>query len=308
MGGTELARNRLLARLPSDLADRFRIVSRPTDLEPDSDRMRVLWIQDMPGDMPFLASPKARAEFDGIVFVSSWQQTVFNLNMGVPLGEGVVIKNAVEPIVSPVSAYDGTVRLVYHPTPHRGLEILVPVFEELCEEHDDLHLDVFSSFEIYGRGELDEPLQPLYDRCQAHPRISYHGSRPNDEVRAALASAHIFAYPSIWRETSCMSAMEAMSARCVTVAPDYGALPETLANFHYRYDWHEDPRVHAARFKGSLTRAIEDVRSGTVEEMLDMQRAYADRFYSWDTRIEEWKNYLSNLKPRPRHTSTFQWL
>jgi len=219
MGGTELSRDGLLARLPPDLADRFRIVSRPTDLEPDPDRMRVLWIQDMPGDMPFLASPKARTEFDGIVFVSSWQQTVFNLNMGVPLGEGVVVRNAIEPIESPTSAYDGTVRLVYHPTPHRGLEILVPVFEELCEEHDDLHLDVFSSFEIYARKELDEPLQPLYDRCRAHPRISYHGSRPNDEVRAALASAHIFAYPSIWRVSSRRAASTAVLSALRMIGP-----------------------------------------------------------------------------------------
>jgi UDP-glucose:(glucosyl)LPS alpha-1,2-glucosyltransferase len=306
MGGTELARDRLLARLPSDITDKVQVLARPEELDPD--RLRVLWVQDMPGDLPLLADRRLRTTVDGIVFVSAWQQTVFNLNMGLPLGESVVIRNAIVPVESPTSAYDGTVRLVYHPTPHRGLEILVPVFEELCQEHDDLHLDVFSSFRIYAREEMDARYEHLYERCRAHPRISYHGSRPNDEVRAALASAHIFAYPSIWRETSCMSAMEAMSARCVTVAPDYGALPETLANFHYRYDWHEDPRVHAARFKESLTRAIRDVRSGEAEEMLDMQRAYADRFYSWDTRIEEWKKYLSELKPRQRHTSSFQWL
>ena len=307
MGGTELARDRLLTRLPPEITEKVQVLARPEELDPD--RLRVLWVQDMPGDLPLLADRRLRSTVDGIVFVSSWQQTVFNLNMGLPLGESVVIRNAIEPIESPTSAYEGTVRLVYHPTPHRGLEILVPVFEELSAEHHDLHLDVFSSFEIYARGELDEPLRPLYYRCRAHPRISYHGSRPNDEVRAALASAHVFAYPSIWRETSCMSAMEAMSARCVTVAPDYGALPETLANFHYRYDWHEDPRVHAARFKATLTTAIRDVRSGAAEEMLDMQRAYADRFYSWDTRIDEWVRYLSDLRPNPaRGRRTFEWL
>jgi UDP-glucose:(glucosyl)LPS alpha-1,2-glucosyltransferase len=307
MGGTELAKERLLERLPKELLDRFQIIARPID-ELDPDRMRVLWIQDMPGDMPFLADPKIRSEFDKIVFVSAWQQTVFNLNMGISLDESVVIRNAIVPIKSPSSTYDDTVRLVYHPTPHRGLEILVPVFEELCREHDDLHLDVFSSFAIYAREELDASLQPLYDRCRAHPNITYHGSRSNDEVRAALASAHVFAYPSIWRETSCMSAMEAMSARCITVAPDYGALPETLANFHYRYDWDSSPRVHAARFKESLTKAIEDVRSGAAEDLLDLQQTYANRFYSWDTRVDEWKKFLSELTPRQRRKGGFEWI
>jgi hypothetical protein len=36
------------------------------------------------------------------------------------------------------------IKLIYHTTPHRGLQILVPVFEKLCEWHDDIELDVFS--------------------------------------------------------------------------------------------------------------------------------------------------------------------
>ena len=41
--------------------------------------------------------------------------------------------------------------------------------------------------------------------------MTYHGFKPNDVVRKALSEAHIFAYPSIWVETSCISAIEAMS-------------------------------------------------------------------------------------------------
>lgn len=306
IGGTELARDQLMKRLPSELTEKIQIVTRPVDL--DEERMKVLWMQDLPLDVPFLAQRSGKDLFDSIVFVSGWQQTVFNMNMNVGFSESVVIRNAIEPIKAEDKAYDGQIRLIYHPTPHRGLEILVPVFEELCKKHDDLHLDVFSSFKIYGRDELDEKFEPLYERCMEHPNITYHGSQPNSVVRDALSRAHIFSYPSIWRETSCMSVMEAMSAKCIVVAPEYAALSETMANFGYSYSWDDRYFEHIARFTAQLERAISDVREGRSEKLLDLQKSYADTFFSWDRRIDEWVEFLSNLTPRKRSKGGFQWL
>lgn len=293
MGGTELQRDWLFENLPSDLLDRFQIMCRPEDLDPD--RQRLLWIQDMPLDVPFITDARTRSQFAKIIFVSGWQQMVFNLNAGVPFSDGAVIKNAIHPI-EPADKYaDDTIRLVYHPTPHRGLQILVPVFERLAEKYSNLHLDVFSNFDIYARGHLNEQFEPLYERCRQHPQITYHGSQPNSVVRDALSSAHIFAYPCIWRETSCMSAMEAMSAKCLVVAPDYGALPETLANFNIRYSWTESHADHEKVFEKNLDMAIRQVADRKVDDLLDFQKQYADKFYNKETRINEWIEFLESL-------------
>ena len=300
MGGTELQRDWLFDNLPEDLLKKVQIMCRPEELDPE--RERFLWIQDMPLDVPFITEQSTRSQFSKIIFVSAWQQMVFNLNAGVPFSDGVVIKNAVYPI-EPADKYgDDTIRLVYHPTPHRGLQILVPVFERLAEKYADIHLDVFSNFDIYARGHMNEHFEPLYERCRSHPQITYHGSQSNDAVRDALAKAHIFAYPSIWRETSCMSAMEAMTARCLVVAPDYGALSETLANFNISYPWTEDHDEHGKRFETKLDEAITKVRNREVDELLDFQKTYADTFYNKSTRINEWIEFLkqTTTKETPR--------
>jgi glycosyltransferase involved in cell wall biosynthesis len=298
-GGTELSHAQLLKRLPQDIKDRIQIISRPTELDPE--KIPLLWIQDMPGDVEFLANQAERRNYAGIVMVSAWQQFVFNMNMGIPFDDMTVIKNAIEPIPGHDKSSDTTINLIYHPTPHRGLGILVPVFIELCKRYDNLHLDVFSNFDIYGWPHLNEQFEELYQTCRDHPNITYHGSQPHDTVREAIQRAHIFAYPSIWRETSCMSAMEAMSARCLIVAPHYGALPETLANFNIAYNWTEDFNKHAHIFAEALAYAIENVNTPEIQKHLDMQKLYADKFYSWDNRIGEWEIFLNSLqKPRNR--------
>lgn len=305
-GGTELAHNQLIRRIDKSILDNIQIVSRPSELE--EGKKHVLWMQDMPGDAPFLADKKERDKFDGIVFVSSWQQSVFNINMGVPFSESVVIRNAIEPIPECDKATDEIIKMIYHPTPHRGLEILVPVFIELVKKYDFLHLDVFSNFDIYGWGELNKNFENLYQQCRDHPKIEYHGFQPHDVVREAVRRAHIFSYPCIWRETSCMSAMEAMSAKCLVVAPNYGALPETLANYNIQYNWTEDFQDHAQRFYDAMCFAIENYRSENIQNLLSLQKIHADRSYSWGDREKEWTDYLSNLQPKKVVRGSINWM
>ena len=46
-----------------------------------------------------------------------------------------------------------------------------------------------------------------------------------------LKEMHIYAFPSIWVETSCISAIEAMGAGCEIVTTNLGALYETCTPF-----------------------------------------------------------------------------
>lgn len=305
-GGTELQAEALAKRLEPELLDRFQIIpSRVREIDPD--RKAILWLHDLAGDpeAEHLKDASSRDRFAGIVFVSHWQMQMFNLYLGFPYAKGSVIQNAIVPIPDHDKINDGTIRLIYHTTPHRGLGILVPVFDHLCkvfgEQGINLHLDVYSSFQIYGWAERDKPYEGLFEQCRLHPNISYHGSVSNQEIRTALQRSDIFAYPCVWQETSCIAAIEALSAKNVVVCPNFGALPETCANFAMMYQWTESAQEHANRFATNLAQAIWAVKAMKDESApsgyghLNFQKQYIDGFYSWDLRQRQWTDYLSSL-------------
>lgn len=298
MGGTEMMKYGLYDRLPTSLRDKVQIIcSRVREV--DENRPSILWLHDMFNDPEavHLRDPKSRERFDKLVFVSNWQWYTYHLSMGIPWSQAIVLRNAIEPIETHEKPDDGKIRLIYHTTPHRGLEILVPVVEHLAQHFPEIHLDVYSSFEAYGWPQRDEPYKPIFDRIKNHPNMTYHGYKPNEVVREALKKAHIFAYPSIWQETSCIAAIEAMSAGCAVVCPNYGALPETTGNFAYSYQWHEDINQHANIFAQVLASVIQ-VYKAEKEKMhvrLQVQKTWTDNFYSWDQRAKEWEGLIRGV-------------
>ena len=298
-GGTELMKRGLYKRLDKSLLDKFQIIpSRVRDL--DDSKKKVLWLHDLPQDpeSQHLKEKENVDKFDKIVMVSNWQMQQYANFLGVPYSKCQVVKNAINPFPDHFKP-DDKINIIYHTTPHRGLELLVPVMEQVCNMYDNVHLDVFSSFNAYGWPERDEPYKELFDKIEAHDQMTYHGFQPNNKVRVALQNAHIFAYPSIWMETSCIALMEAMSAGLMCVHPNLAALPETAANWTYMYQFTENPNDHANRFGQCLIEAIEvyqnKERRPQLEQRLNMQRIYANSFYSWDSRIVEWNSMLRGM-------------
>ena len=193
-GGTERMFERLKKELDPKLLDKFQIIcSRVRELE---DKDRVLWLHDLWNDPEnnHLREEESRKKFKKLVFVSNYQMHTFCMGLGVPYDNCHVMRNAIDPVPANLIKKPDTkeqIRLIYHTTPHRGLELLVPVFEFLCKEHDNLHLDVFSSFEIYGWKHRDKQYEQVFETCQKHPNITYHGFQPHDKVVEALGKAHI---------------------------------------------------------------------------------------------------------------------
>jgi glycosyltransferase involved in cell wall biosynthesis len=297
-GGTEMMLRALHSHLNPELARQFQIIpSRVRSLDPD--RKRILWLHETPNseDAGLLGTAENRAQFAGIVCVSHFQANLYNQMVGVPFEQITVLQNAIEPFGPYRPRRSDRIRLVYHTTPHRGLEILVPVFEHLASIHPDIELDVYSSFNIYGWPQHDTPYLGLFERCRAHPRIRYHGVRANAQVREALGECDIFAYPCIWAETSCLAAIEAMAAGCLVVCSSFAVLPETCANFGQLYSYSQDVQIHANRFAAALDEAVRAVRQRRVadEALRARQAEYFNYFYAWSRRIGEWDTYLRSM-------------
>lgn len=305
MGGTELMNHALMKRLPEVFQKRFHIIkSRIVEGGISKDKQNILWLHDLPSDPEsrHFQDPNSAGRFDKIVFVSEWQRKQYQQYFQQPFSNSVVLRNAIDPIPVHEKSRSGPLRLIYHTTPHRGLEILMPVFIELHKRlgSESIVLDVYSSYAIYGWESRNQPYEPLFDMCRNHPACNYYGTVSNEEIRAALQKAHIFAYPSIFPETSSIAVIEALSAGCEIVTSSLGALPETLNGFGHIYPYVENPKQHMASAFQALDHTIKTY--WTTENMQKRKRytIFAAQMYSWgffgfNGRIEEWIQMLTMI-------------
>ena len=263
-----------------------------------TDKLSIYWAHNFPGDPIIPGNERATLsnretrwnDIDFIVFVSEWQRQEFIKAYGFSdedLKHTLVLRNAIEPIEKHDKPTD-VIRLIYTSVPLRGLSLLYSAFNDISPEYDNVELDVYSSFNVYGRPDLDARYERLFDSLQTHPKINYYGTVSNTEIKDALKCSHIFAYPSTFKETSCISLIEAMSANLWCVHSDIGGLAETAGNQTMMYPYVTEPR-HTEVFKEQLRHAID---LASKQKLPQGQKEYTDYRYSWDNRYIEWVLFL----------------
>jgi UDP-glucose:(glucosyl)LPS alpha-1,2-glucosyltransferase len=296
-GGTELAKRKLAQILNSELLENFQIIcSRPRELK--EDKIRIFWAHDLAEDPESakFKDKRFRDQFHKFVFISNWQMQRYQMIHGFPHDDkSIVLESGIEPVdLNLRNCNDDVIHIVYTSTPQRGLNILVAAFDNLAKTDTKIHLHIYSSFKIYGWDAADEQFESLYDIIRNHPQMTYHGFQPNDVLRNNLNDYNIFAYPSIWLETSCRSMLEAMTSGLVCVHPNYGALPETSGGLNMMYQWHSDLNRHAFLFAEELKKAITMIRNRTHLDMVNLNKQFVDTRYNIQTIKSKWEEMLNS--------------
>lgn len=291
-GGTEMMRERVLKNVDPKWLEKCAIhFSRPRQLFDDV--LNIMYCHDLAEDPENnILANGGWEKFDHFVFVSAWQRDQYITRFNIPYSKTTVIYNAVETQYDPVNKDVDTIRFIYHTTPHRGLQLLVPIFDSLCNHFDNIHLDVYSSFGIYGWENRDEPYKDLFQKIEDHPHMTYHGHQPNNVVLEALKKSHIFLYPNIWKETSCIAMIEAIKSQCIVIHPNYGALTETAANATIIYEYNEDPVKHA-NYAFSIAAQVLQVQKDNPNYF--NRFTYSDRYNLARNSIESFTNVWNQV-------------
>jgi len=303
-GGTEILKEQLIAQLEPGSIDGINLIGsicHPSLVE--KDKTNILW-QHLSYDQPNVQYMRDRKFVDSIdyfIYVSSWQYNKFREQFQIPEYKSFVIKNATHPfevIPKPIlnTIPQTKVKLLYTSTPWRGLTVLIKAIEILNKTRDDFEVDIYSSTKIYGskfeeneKGKFEE----LFNKCKNTANVNYHGYANNEDIRKALLTSHIYAYPSIFEETSCLAVIEAMSAGCHVVTTNYGALPETCGEFATMIEFDSSGQNLVERYADTLNSVIDNYKNGLYKEDLEMQTKYYSKYYSWEIRIKEWINFLN---------------
>ena len=258
---------------------------------PVNAKTKVVWLHDMP-DVAYLGDyDLSKADLSDYTFftLSTYQTEQWKSFLGIEGKQFYITRNGFDPAW--FSFYIVTRKrnkLIYSSRPNRGLDVLLNVFPEIRKQVPDVELHVFT----YALSEGDREYEP-YLRKLHQPGIIFRGSVSQDVLAREMMEARLLVYPSTFKETSCITAIEAQAAGTPVVTSNRGALPETVTDSMSGIVINGDPYSleYQERFVNEVVRLIQDDK--LWKKLSDGARKRAYELYTWEHIAQEWLEYFT---------------
>tara|TARA_R110002073_G_scaffold37809_3_gene108766 strand:- start:9452 stop:10387 length:936 start_codon:yes stop_codon:yes gene_type:complete len=297
-GATELQMEMLHKHVSKELLDQVQIcTSIPGKVPLDPNKVNILWQKnswDQNNLQPFFRDKSRHNEYDWYVFNSHWNYEKFRYFFDIPTERSIVIKNGIDNFpIRKIYKKGDPIKLIHHCTPWRGLNVLLRAMQEIKDPN--IILDVYSSSQVYGdefKNNNDDQFKALYEQAEKLPNVNYIGYKPNEYIREAMPNYDMFVYPSIFEETSCASALEALASGVHIITNNFGALYETCAEWPVYVNYTNNYETMAIATGDAINTAAKYLHEDYIQAHLEEQQKFYKRFYNWDKKGMEWTSFL----------------
>lgn len=230
---------------------------------------------------------------DHIVFVSNYQYRRFlEFFDGLDDKKCHVIENAIDPIPENKKDYSSTIKLIFHSEPYRGLDVLIEALNDIDSSYD-IQLEVFGDMEESEEEWKNEIHERIHSLAKNNPRVIFNKKLSNDEIRKKISESHMFAYPATWKETSCISLIEALSGGLYCIINNSSVLPETSIGCADIYPFKNNPDDEAIILAERIKHGYNLIKSGRFDASEQVKKI--NDYYSWDTRVNDWKRFINSI-------------
>jgi hypothetical protein len=182
-----------------------------------------LWVHDV---LPIMDMSKCfqthKQKFKGIIAVSNWQKNNIVKTLNLPEDRIIVSRNAIYP-----ERFENTenikkvpYRFIYTSDPSRGLSNLIEVLPKIKENYPETSLYIFALIENIDVLTLKK-IKEL-DYVFLNTRLS------QKDIAIEFLKSDIWFYPTDFKETYCITAVEAMCSKCLVCTINIGALSEIV--------------------------------------------------------------------------------
>lgn len=279
-------------------------------------RASLLWVHDINVGPASVEIHRAFLRTDRILCLSAWHRDYFMHDYPF-LSPRMVLqtRNGIDTSRYAANPVKEGNRLIFSSSPNRGLDRAINLFGQVKAKITDAELHVYYGFENWQKVATMWGNQPelqaiagfkrqLEEVC-ANPRsgVFWHGRVSQTELAREQLRSKIWAYPTAFDETSCITAMECQAAGCIPVTSHRAALPETV--------------THGFLLKGS--NATEEYGQAWVRRVIWLLenedkrarmaadgRAHALNHSGWDKVAAEWDVMMETvLVEKERYPITF---
>jgi glycosyltransferase involved in cell wall biosynthesis len=260
-------------------------------------RKTYLWVHDhlmqSPWDFKFLPSHAKYLllnvidKIDGVIVLSEWHKKVILDFYNIDSSKIFIFGNAINTLQYNKNVTRVKNRFIYISAPCRGLEQLVNHFDKIRQKLPDAELWIYRDEDSFNgiHDGVNICLQHLLTLIKTIPYIKLMGRIDNDKIPEQLMMADFWYYPTAFKETYCISALEALMAGCICITSDLGGLTDTIGD---RGILISEP-IHSEEY---FNKALEQIiKIGQDEKMKEDMRINGINWaqnQTWENRVNEW--------------------
>jgi glycosyltransferase involved in cell wall biosynthesis len=269
-------------------------------------KAKFLWVHDIHVGADGSEMNSALLEFDRVLCLSNWHKQFFcQTYPWLDPSRVLVTRNGVNLDRFPYPERSRGNRLIYTSSANRGLGLLLELLPRIRQHVPDVELDIFYGFDVWKRAaagnpaELEEIAQ-LESKVAATEGAHARGRASQQDLAKAWLKAKVWAYPTWFTETSCISAMEAQGSGCVPVTTALAALNETVASGIL-----VEPPLDE-NYKNSFVNAVVKLLTDEPyrQKYVGAGREFAEGL-SWDSLARDWEEMffrvIEDAKVNPMH-------
>ena len=268
---------------------------------------RLLWVHDVHAGQVTQAQAY---RFDRILALSEWHKAfmlgIYNerqqaLVAHIRPEDITVTRNGIDLSRFEADGPRNPKRVVYSSSPDRGLTTLLEMWPEILAAEPEAELHIFYGLDNWEKSVAmglrtdipwlsPEALRRVKLQIRTVPRVTMHGRVGGEALAREFLTSGVWAYPTWFSETHCITAEEAQAAGLYIVTTPVAALNETVADRGVRVPggWDAPQGPTAAERKAFVDAVIRAIRGEDQPKTRDELRAYAREKFGLDSLAEDW--------------------
>lgn len=184
-------------------------------------------------------------------------------------------------------------KMIYSSSPDRGLDIVLPLFDQVKQQVPQAELHIFYGFENFRDQNY---IKLIKDEINKRKDVHYHGRVGQDVLAEEFLSSGIWGYATNFAETFCITAVEAMASGTIPVTSDYWGLTDTVKEGGILIPMHNNPNtLYLKSYQDVWVNNIVELMKDSALAQFWRERGIqrASRF-SWEAVAKQWDNYFKN--------------